>query len=131
MRQKNIEFLTLAEVFEIHNNQIKLYGGEEGIRDVSLLSSALSIPQSTFDGAFLHKDIFEMASAYAYHVCQNHPFVDGNKRTALVCSLVFLDFNGVEIEDPEEILYISMMKMASGKLNKTQFAEILIKLSNI
>ncbi len=130
MKRENIEFLTLAEVFEIHNNQIKLYGGEEGIRDVSLLSSALSIPQSTFNGEFLHKDIFEMASAYAFHICQNHPFVDGNKRSALVSALVFLNFNGVDIEDPEEILYISMMKMASGKMNKSQFAEILIKLSN-
>ena len=86
----SIEFLTLVEIIEIHTNQIHLYGGDDGIRDLSLLSSAIAIPQSTFDGSYLHNDLFDMASAYIFHICQNHPFVDGNKRVALVSGLIFL-----------------------------------------
>ncbi len=126
---KNIEFLTLAEIIEIHNNQIGLYGGKEGIRDISLLSSAIALPKSTFDKKYLYNDIFEMASAYIYHLSQNHPFVDGNKRVALVVGLIFLDFNGIQIDDPKEELYKMMMNVASGKSNKKNIAEILRKLS--
>ena len=111
-------FLTLAEAIEIHRNQIESYGGEGGVRDISLLISALAVPGSTFRGQFLHKNIFEMAAAYAYHICMNHPFIDGNKRTALVAALVFLDFNGIQIDDPEGSLYPAMMKIASGKKGK-------------
>jgi len=122
-------FLTLAESVEIHKNQIALYGGDLGIRDISLLISALAVPESTFQGQFLHKNLFEMAAAYAYHICMNHPFLDGNKRTALVSALVFLDFNGVQIEDPEGRLYQAMMGVASGKKGKDYLAGIFEKLS--
>lgn len=130
MKKKNIEFLTLAEIVEIHKNQIENYGGEEGIRDFSLLSSAIAIPRSTFDGNYLYKDIFEMAAAYIYHISQNHPFVDGNKRTALASGLVFLDFNKIDLNDPDEELYEMMMTVASGKMYKDEIAEILKKLKN-
>ncbi len=76
-------FLTLAEVIEIHVDQIKRYGGRQGIRDFGLLESALAQPEASFGGEWLHRDVYEMAAAYAYHICQNHPFIDGNKRTAL------------------------------------------------
>jgi death on curing protein len=122
---KKITFLTLAEVIEIHSNQIKLYGGKEGIRDISLLSSAIAMPYATFSGEYLHRDIYEMAAAYAFHICQNHAFIDGNKRTALASSLVFLELNGISIADPEEKLYEALMNIASGKLSKESFAEIL------
>ncbi|MBP8083551.1 MAG: type II toxin-antitoxin system death-on-curing family toxin [Spirochaetes bacterium] len=124
------DFLTLAEVIEIHNNQISLYGGAQGIRDISLLKSALAITESTFDNEYLHHDVFEMAAAYAYHICQNHPFIDGNKRVALVTALVFLDFNGIDIADPKEKLYQAMMDIASGKMNKYKLALLLKSLSN-
>ncbi|MBP9021645.1 MAG: type II toxin-antitoxin system death-on-curing family toxin [Spirochaetes bacterium] len=123
------DFLTLAEVIEIHNNQISLYGGAQGIRDISLLKSALAITESTFDNEYLHHDVFEMAAAYAYHICQNHPFIDGNKRVALVTALVFLDFNGIDIADPKEKLYQAMMDIASGKMNKYKLALLLKSLS--
>lgn len=84
---KEIEFLTLADILIIHKNQIELYGGEDGIRDISLLLSALAMPNSTFNGNYLHSDIFHMAAAYIYHICKNHPFIDGNKRVALVAGL--------------------------------------------
>jgi death-on-curing protein len=66
-----------------------------------------------------------MAAAYAFHICQNHPFIDGNKRSALACALVFLELNGISLLDPEEKLYNAMMEVACGKLDKKYFAEIL------
>jgi len=122
---KKIHFLTLSEVIEIHSNQIKLYGGHAGIRDITPLSSAVAMPYASFSGDFLHSDIYEMAAAYAFHICQNHPFIDGNKRTALASALVFLDLNGISISDPEDKLYDSMMNIASGKMTKEEFADIL------
>ena len=123
------EFLTLSELIEIHNDQIANYGGDPGVRDINLLSSALAVPQSTYDGTFLHKDLFEMAAAYAYHICQNHPFVDGNKRVALVAALVFLDFNGIDIDDPDDELYPMMMGVAQGKKDKKTLAALFRKLA--
>ncbi len=122
---KKITFLTLAEVVEIHADQIHRYGGTDGIRDINLLSSAVAMPYASFSGSFLHADIDEMAAAYAFHICQNHPFVDGNKRTALASSLVFLELNGINISDPKMKLYKGMMSLAAGNLGKTEFAEIL------
>lgn len=129
MNSEIIRFLTLAEVIEIHKNQIELYGGDPGVRDFNLLNSAISIPQSTFDGQFLYKTIFDMAAACIYHICQNHPFVDGNKRVALVCGLVFLDFNGIDIDDPDESLYGMMMRVAENRINKEEITDILKSLS--
>jgi death on curing protein len=126
---KEIEFLTLAEVISIHKNQIDLYGGILGIRDITLLQSALAMPESSFNNQYLHKDIYEMAAAYAFHICQNHPFVDGNKRVALVSALIFLDFNEIDIDDPKEILYKTMMDVASGKMSKDKLALIFHSLS--
>ncbi len=124
-----IIFLTLAEAVEIHADQIIRYGGESGIIDIRLLSSALYMPEATFDGDYLHKDIYEMAAAYIYHICQNHPFVDGNKRTALAAGLVFLYFNGKPLTDPDELLYDAVMKTASGNADKSYLAAVLRKLS--
>jgi death-on-curing protein len=122
-------FLTFPEVIEIHRNQIECYGGRDGLRDVSLLTSTLAVPESTFDGQFLHRDLFEMAAAYAYHICQNHPFIDGNKRTALAAALVFLELNSVDIEDPDGILYETMIGVASGQKKKDEIANVFRKLS--
>lgn len=125
-----IQFLTLAEVMTIHEDQVRQYGGETGVRDITLLSSALAIPQATFDGAYLQESIFHMAAAYAYHITQNHPFLDGNKRTGLVAALVFLEFNGIEVNDPGGLLYASMMKIAEGKTGKDDLIKVLISLSS-
>jgi len=125
---EDIDFLTLAEVVEIHADQIKRYGGSDGVRDMSLLSSAAAMPYASFSGSFLHADIYEMAAAYAFHISRNHPFVDGNKRTALVSALVFLEMNGVSISDNQGELYDVMMSIASGHLNKAEFAKILREL---
>lgn len=121
-------FLTLAEVVEIHNDQIKRYGGSRILRDLGLLESALAQPEASFSGEWLHKDLYEMAAAYAYHLCQNHPFVDGNKRTALACALVFMELNGVSIQDPKGQLKTAMLKIAAGEMGKNEFANFLRKL---
>lgn len=122
---KEIIFLTLAEVIEIHADQIRRYGGSEGLRDINLLNSAVAMPYASFSNEFLHSDIFEMAAAYAFHISQNHPFIDGNKRTALAACLVFLEMNGISLSDLKGRLYDAMLSLVSGNLNKIQFAEIL------
>jgi death-on-curing protein len=122
---KRPDFLALAEVVEIHVDQIERYGGKDGIRDIGLLSSAVAAPHATYSGEFLHTDLFDMASAYAFHISRNHPFVDGNKRTALAASLVFLELNGVSIEDRKGKLYRCMMEVAAGKLSKEEVAGLL------
>jgi death on curing protein len=122
-------FLSFAEVLIILQDQIRLYGGTYGLRDPALLSSALAMPSASFEGKFLHKDLYEQAAAYAYHICQNHPFVDGNKRTGLAAALVYLDLNGIEVFDPKDSLYSLMMDVASGKTGKAEIARTLAKLS--
>jgi death-on-curing protein len=121
-------FLTLAEVIEIHTDQVQRYGGKAGVRDFELLKSALAQPEAFFAGEWLHGDIYEMAAAYAYHLCQNHPFNDGNKRTALAAALVFLELNGIGILDPKGRLKRAMFRMASGAMSKADFAKLLREL---
>jgi death on curing protein len=123
-----ILFLTLAEVIEIHADQIRRYGGQDGLRDLPLLESALAQPEGAFAGEWLHVDHYEMAAAYAYHLCQNHPFIDGNKRTALAAALVFLELNGITVLDPRSRLKNAMIRVASSKMSKQDFAKLLKKL---
>jgi death-on-curing protein len=125
-----IPFLALADVLLIHHDQIARYGGLGAVRDFGLLSSAVAQPAATFSGEYLHTDLFEMAAAHTYYICQDHPFADGNKRTALASALVFLDINGVEIEDPKQRLYSAMMGVASGKKTKRDIANLLRQLGS-
>ncbi|MBI2472416.1 MAG: type II toxin-antitoxin system death-on-curing family toxin [Planctomycetes bacterium] len=106
------------------------YGGQDGVRDMNLLSSAVAMPYASFSGSFFHADIFEMASAYTFHISQNHPFIDGNKRTALASALVFLELNGITIADPDVKLFDATVSLASGKIAKSEFAHILKSLRN-
>ena len=115
-----IKFLTLSEVMLILEDQITNYGGAYGVRDLNLLSSALYMPESSFGDNYLHKSIPAMAAAYAYHICQNHPFVDGNKRVALACSLVFLDINGYEFDCTDEKIYDEIMGVAKSEIKKEE-----------
>ncbi len=117
-------FLALADVVTVHVDQIERYGGRPGVRDWQLLQAAVAMPGASFAGEWLHRDLFEMAGAYAFHVSQDHPFFDGNKRVALACALVFLRLNGVALEDPEERLYGVMMGVATGELDKYGVADV-------
>lgn len=128
---QEIKFLSLSEIVLIHENQINTYGGSTGIRDINLLNSAIAMPESQFSGEYLHNGLFEMAAAYIFHIAQNHPFVDGNKRTALASGLVFLDLNNIDMEDPKEILYKMMINVASGNINKERISIILQELSSL
>ena len=123
------EFLTVEDVLQIHDEQLTAYGGATGIRDQGLLESAVMMPQASFGEAYLHEDLAHMAAAYAFHIAQNQPFMDGNKRTGLVAALVFLDFNGVTILDPEEKLYDAMIAIAERRMGKDGLAELLRELT--
>jgi death-on-curing protein len=119
------QFLTLDDVLESHAEQIATYGGSEGIGDPGLLMSALAQPEATFDGQHLHSDIFEMAAAYLFHIVQNHPFVDGNKRVGLEAALLFLEINGHSVEATDEAIVDLVLRTAQGKTTKQQIAEFL------
>jgi death on curing protein len=122
-----LTFLSIAEVIEIHQNQIILYGGEAGIRDIGLLKSALGMPPATFGGEFLHTDIYEIAAAYLFHLVQNHPFIDGNKRVGAVSCLVFLALNGYLFNAPEKDFAEMVISVASGLISKTEIAAYIKK----
>ncbi len=122
----NPDFLTVAEVVELHRIQIERCGGSDGIRDPGLLSSAVAQPQAAFGGEFLHEDLFAMAAAYLFHIVKNHPFIDGNKRTGFVAALAFLELNGLALEEaPSESLYESTIAVAEGRMDKAELAEAL------
>ncbi len=119
---KPVVFLSLAEVLEIHQDQIGRYGGAPGTRDLNLLKSALAMPAATFGEEFLHTDIYEMAAAYLFHLVQNHPFIDGNKRVGAMAAIVFLALNGVEFNAPPGVLYEFVISLACGEKGKAEVA---------
>jgi death-on-curing protein len=125
----SIEFLTVEEVESFHDDQLERHGGLAGVRDRAGLESAVATVQSTFGGQFLHGTVFEMAAAYAFHLSENQPFVDGNKRTALNAAVVFLGLNGWDVDEPDEKLYAGMLGISSGTVSKADFAKILEDLS--
>lgn len=93
---ENCFHLTVDIVREIHAEAIGRFGGSDGLREMTLLESAVAAPQASFSGQSPYEDIAELAAAYLFYLCRNHPFVDGNKRTALGACLVFLRLNGIE-----------------------------------
>lgn len=116
-------FITIDEIINIHKNQIELYGGSNGIRDINLLESAIAMPQSGFGNEYLHKDIYEMAAVYLFHIVQNHAFIDGNKRVGLVCAIAFLVNNGIKPKFNKNELYNLVLNVAQGNANKEEIAE--------
>ncbi|MCU0593797.1 MAG: type II toxin-antitoxin system death-on-curing family toxin [Desulfobacterales bacterium] len=115
-------FLSLAEVLEIHKDQVARYGGAPGIRDMELLKSAIGMPSATYGGQFLHTDIYEMAAAYLFHLVKNHPFVDGNKRVGAVAALVFLALNGFDFDASEDDFAEMVLSVARSERDKTDVA---------
>ena len=118
-------FLTLDEVLGIHADQIRCYGGRPGLRDLGLLQSAVAMSETTFDGEFLHGTVFEMAAAYLFHLARNHPFVDGNKRTALMSALVFLGLNGQRLDAESGALYELVDDVGAGSVDKAEVSVFL------
>lgn len=111
-----IKFFDKKTILEFHENQIELYGGTSGIRSEELLESALFQPQASFGGEF------EMAATYGFHICQNHPFYDGNKRTALIAIYTFLYVNGYRLNANKKGLYVVIIALSKGELEKKELA---------
>jgi death-on-curing protein len=118
-------FLTVEEILEFHEDQIRAHGGSLGVRDMGMLQSAVAMPRSAFGGQFAHSDLHEMAAAYLFHIAQNHPFIDGNKRAAAVACVTFLASNGLEPTMSDAELVELTLSTAEGKRSKSAIAEFL------
>lgn len=101
---------------------ISNYGGCDGIRELSLLESALAQPKAIFAKQYLHSNLFEMAAAYSYHLIKNHPFVDGNKRIGTTLAIHFLALNNIELKLTNTALVQLALDIANSQLTKTQIA---------
>jgi len=118
-----IECLALDEILETHREQIRGYGGSDGVRDLGLLQPALAQPSAAFGGVFLRNDICERAAAYLFHLVQNHPFIDRNKRVGLEAALRFLGINDYAIEVSDDELIDLVLATAQGQTTKSDIAE--------
>ncbi len=118
-------FLTLDQVERVHAEMLAVYGGLDGVRDAGLLASAVAMPRTAYDGAFLHGDLFGMAAAYLFHLVKNHPFLDGNKRAGAACAVIFLAMNGVAVEADEDGLVDITLRAATGLADKEAIAAFL------
>lgn len=117
-------FLSREKVLELHRISLQLHGGLDGLRDPGLLDSALMQPEAAY--FYGHGDLAAIAAAYAFHIAQNQPFIDGNKRTAMASALTFLEANGIDIDKYDDaILYDAMIAIAEKRLDKAGLAAVL------
>lgn len=107
----------------IHDRQLAEHGGGTGVRDEALLDSALARPQQLFAYGDPPPDLAALAASLAFGLARNHPFVDGNKRTAHVCYRVFIALNDAELVATEQEKYIAMLSLAEGSLEEAAFAD--------
>jgi death-on-curing protein len=120
--------LGIDTVREIHAEAIRQFGGLNGVRDENLLASAVLTPQSSFGGKSPYADLAEVAAAYLFYVCRNHPFLDGNKRTAMIAAIVFLRLNGIEPKPDTQQWEKLMLDVASSKIDRDVTTQRLRKL---
>jgi death on curing protein len=120
--------LNVEIVREIHSEVISLFGGSDGVRDVALLESAVAAPQASFGGKSPYADLEEVAAAYLFYLCRNHPFLDGNKRVALGACLVFLRLNGIEPEPDGPGWEALILDVAASTLDRDEATARLRKL---
>lgn len=120
--------LGIDTVREIHTEIIKQFGGPNGVRDENLLASAVLTPQSSFGGKSPYADTVEIAAAYLFYICKNHPFLDGNKRTAMMAGIVFLRLNGIEPLPDSSKWEELMLDVAGGKIDRDVTTQRLCKL---
>ncbi len=106
-----------------HDLELAAHGGSEGIRDAGLLESALARPRNIWAYAETPPSLAVLAAAYAFGISANHPFIDGNKRTALVVSFAFLDVNGLEVTANQEDAYLTILGLAAGEITEQGLAE--------
>ena len=112
--------LTVEVVQEIHAEAIGLFGGSAGIREMALLESAVAAPQASFGGESVYTDLAEVAAAYLFFLCRNHPFVDGNKRAALGSCIIFLRLNGVEPQPDSQAWEDLTLDVAASRIDREQ-----------
>jgi death-on-curing protein len=122
MNLEGVRFLSMEEVALIHQAVVALHGGSIALRDRGLLESAVAVPQTQFSGQYLHPDIASMSAAYLFHLCNNHPFIDGNKRVALAAAETFLRLNRTGIQATNDELVELTMQVAKGILAKEDVA---------
>lgn len=120
--------LTIEMVREIHAEALKQFGGLRGLRDENLLISAVMAPQSSFGGKSPYIDMVDVAGAYLFYLCRNHPFLDGNKRTAMMAAIIFLRLNGLEPAPDSEAWEKLMLEVAASKLDRDATTRRLRKL---
>ena len=120
--------LSIDTVRDIHAEAIKQFGGLDGIRDENLLASAVLTPQSSLGGKSPYADIIEVAAAYLFYLCKNHPFLDGNKRTGMMAAVVFLRLNGIEPSPDSPDWEKLMLDVANGRLDREMTTRRLRKL---
>ena len=118
-----MKYLTAEQVLFIHSRLIDETGGSHGIRDLGLLQSAVSRPMATFGGEDLYPDIFQKAAALMESLIKNHPFIDGNKRTAISSTGLFLRINGYNLETSQKELEDFTLDMATGKVSLNDAAK--------
>ena len=118
-----MNYLTPEQVLFIHSRLVGETGGSHGVQDLGLLESAVARPKATFDSKDLYPDLFTKAAALMNSLINNHPFVDGNKRTALLVSFAFLDVNGLEVTASQEDAYLTILGLAAGEISKDQLAQ--------
>jgi death-on-curing protein len=115
------QWLAKSAILAIHEDLLAEHGGASGVRDDGLLESALGRPQNRW--AYERATLFELAAAYAFGICRNHPFVDGNKRTALMAAYVFLALNGWELTAPEAEAVVMIRDLAAGEIGEAEIAD--------
>lgn len=125
---ENLFHLTVEIVREIHAEAISAFGGSHGIRDQALLESAVAAPQASFGGRSPYADMIEVAAAYLFYLCRNHPFIDGNKRTALGACLVFLRLNGAKPKPDSAEWEELTLAVAASVIDRDEATERLRKL---
>jgi len=118
-----IKWLLEETVYAVHQRQIAEHGGSDGVRDEGLLLSALARPQNLLAYSEETPDIAQLAAALAYGIAKNHPFIDGNKRTALVIVRTFLLLNGFSLDASQEEKYLTFLRLAEGSVNEAELAE--------
>ena len=127
---ESLRYLTVAAVKAIHRQVLAAHGGAIGIRDETLLESAIAAPQASMMGQPLISDPIEIAAAYLFYICHNHPFVDGNKRTALAACLIFLEENQIlpGAKLPTDDWEMFVLDVAASKIDRDKTTRRLRKL---
>jgi death-on-curing protein len=115
-------WISLEAAIAFHERQLAEHGGGTGVRDRGLLESALAKPQNLFSYSEGQVDVAAMAASYAYGIATNHPFIDGNKRTALAVSFVFVELNGYAVISTEPDAYVTFLALAAGDLSEDELA---------